>query len=299
MMSEHLKQLEAESIYIFREAAAQFERPVLLYSIGKDSSVLLHLALKAFAPGKLPFPLLHVDTTWKFKEMIQFRDQTAERLGLELLVHTNQEGLDQGIGPFSHGSRVHTDVMKTQALRQALDKGQYDGIFGGARRDEEGSRAKERVFSFRNTHHQWDPKGQRPELWQLYNGRLQPGESMRIFPLSNWTELDVWLYILQEKIPVVPLYFAKERPVVERQGTWLMVDHERMPLESGERPQNRIIRFRTLGCYPLTGGIDSNAQSVEELLEEMLQSRSSERQGRLIDQDQAGSMEKKKREGYF
>ncbi|MEC7192377.1 MAG: sulfate adenylyltransferase subunit CysD [SAR324 cluster bacterium] len=298
-MSEHLKQLEAESIYIFREAAAQFERPVLLYSIGKDSSVLLHLALKAFAPGKLPFPLLHVDTTWKFKEMIQFRDQTAERLGLELLVHTNQEGLDQGIGPFSHGSRVHTDVMKTQALRQALDKGQYDGIFGGARRDEEGSRAKERVFSFRNTHHQWDPKGQRPELWQLYNGRLQPGESMRIFPLSNWTELDVWLYILQEKISVVPLYFAKERPVVERQGTWLMVDDERMPLEPEERPQNRMIRFRTLGCYPLTGGIDSTAQSVEELLEEILQSRSSERQGRLIDQDQAGSMEKKKREGYF
>ena len=299
MMSEHLKQLEAESIYIFREAAAQFERPVLLYSIGKDSSVLLHLALKAFAPGKLPFPLLHVDTTWKFKEMIQFRDQTAERLGLELIVHTNQEGLDQGIGPFSHGSRVHTDVMKTQALRQALDKGQYDGIFGGARRDEEGSRAKERVFSFRNTHHQWDPKGQRPELWQLYNGRLQPGESMRIFPLSNWTELDVWLYILQEQIPVVPLYFAKERPVVERQGTWLMVDDERMPLEPGETPQSCMIRFRTLGCYPLTGGIDSTAQSVEELLEEMLQSRSSERQGRLIDQDQAGSMEKKKREGYF
>ena len=299
MMSEHLKQLEAESFYIFREAAAQFERPVLLYSIGKDSSVLLHLALKAFAPGKLPFPLLHVDTTWKFKEMIQFRDQTAERLGLELLVHTNQEGLDQGIGPFSHGSRVHTDVMKTQALRQALDKGQYDGIFGGARRDEEGSRAKERVFSFRNTHHQWDPKGQRPELWQLYNGRLQPGESMRIFPLSNWTELDVWLYILQEQIPVVPLYFAKERPVVERQGTWLMVDDERMPLEPGETPQSCMIRFRTLGCYPLTGGIDSTAQSVEELLEEMLQSRSSERQGRLIDQDQAGSMEKKKREGYF
>lgn len=298
-MSEHLKQLEAESIYIFREAAAQFERPVLLYSIGKDSSVLLHLALKAFAPGKLPFPLLHVDTTWKFKEMIQFRDQTAERLGLELIVHTNQEGLDQGIGPFSHGSRVHTDVMKTQALRQALDKGQYDGIFGGARRDEEGSRAKERVFSFRNTHHQWDPKGQRPELWQLYNGRLQPGESMRIFPLSNWTELDVWLYILQEQIPVVPLYFARERPVVERQGTWLMVDDERMPLEPGETPQSRMIRFRTLGCYPLTGGIDSTAQSVEELLEEMLQSRSSERQGRLIDQDQAGSMEKKKREGYF
>ncbi|MGA0251774.1 MAG: sulfate adenylyltransferase subunit CysD [bacterium] len=298
-MSEHLKQLEAESIYIFREAAAQFERPVLLYSIGKDSSVLLHLALKAFAPGKLPFPLLHVDTTWKFKEMIQFRDQTAKRLGLELLVHTNQEGLDQGIGPFSHGSRVHTDVMKTQALRQALDKGKYDGIFGGARRDEEGSRAKERVFSFRNTHHQWDPKGQRPELWQLYNGRLQPGESMRIFPLSNWTELDVWLYILQEQIPVVPLYFAQERPVVQRQGTWLMVDDERMPLEPGEVPENRKIRFRTLGCYPLTGGIDSTAQSVEDLLEEMLQSRSSERQGRLIDQDQAGSMEKKKREGYF
>ena len=299
MMSEHLKQLEAESIYIFREATAQLERPVLLYSIGKDSSVLLHLALKAFDPGKLPFPLLHVDTTWKFREMIQFRDQTAERLGLELIVHTNQDGLDQGIGPFSHGSRVHTDVMKTQALRQALDKGQYDGIFGGARRDEEGSRAKERVFSFRNTHHQWDPKGQRPELWQLYNGRLQPGESMRIFPLSNWTELDVWLYILQEQIPVVPLYFAKERPVVERQGTWLMVDDERMPLEPGETPQSCMIRFRTLGCYPLTGGIDSTAQSVEELLEEMLQSRSSERQGRLIDQDQAGSMEKKKREGYF
>ena len=299
MMSEHLKQLEAESVYIFREAAAQFERPVLLYSIGKDSSVLLHLALKAFAPGKLPFPLLHVDTTWKFREMIQFRDQMAERLGLELIIHTNQDGLDQGIGPFSHGSRVHTDVMKTQALRQALDKGKYDGIFGGARRDEEGSRAKERVFSFRNTHHQWDPKGQRPEVWQFYNGRLQPGESMRIFPLSNWTELDVWLYILQEKILVVPLYFAKERPVVERQGTWLMVDDERMPLELREMPQNRMIRFRTLGCYPLTGGIDSTAHSVAELLEEMLQSRSSERQGRLIDQDQAGSMEKKKREGYF
>ena len=299
MMSEHLRQLEAESIYIFREAAAQFERPVLLYSIGKDSSVLLHLARKAFAPGKLPFPLLHVDTTWKFKEMIQFRDQTAERLGLELIVHTNQDGLDHGIGPFSHGSRVHTDVMKTQALRQSLDKGQYDGIFGGARRDEEGSRAKERVFSFRNTHHQWDPKGQRPELWQFYNGRLQPGEGMRIFPLSNWTELDVWLYILQEKIPVVPLYFAKERPVVERQGTWLMVDDERLPLEPEEEPENRMIRFRTLGCYPLTGGIDSTAQSVEDLLEKMLQSRSSERQGRLIDQDQVGSMEKKKREGYF
>jgi sulfate adenylyltransferase subunit 2 len=299
MMSKHLKQLEAESIYIYREAAAQFERLVLMYSIGKDSSVLLHLALKAFAPSKLPFPLLHVDTTWKFKEMIHFRDQTAARLGLELLVHTNQEGLDQGIGPFSHGSRVHTDVMKTQALHQALDKGKYDGIFGGARRDEEGSRAKERVFSFRNTHHQWDPKGQRPELWQLCNGRLQPGESMRIFPLSNWTELDVWLYIMQEQIPVVPLYFAKERPVVQRQGTWLMVDDERMPLELGEVPENRMIRFRTLGCYPLTGGIDSTAQSVEDLLEEMLQSRSSERQGRLIDQDQAGSMEKKKREGYF
>ena len=265
---------------------------ILSLSINKVGLLGAHIS-------KLPFPLLHVDTTWKFKEMIQFRDQTAERLGLELLVHTNQEGLDQGIGPFSHGSRVHTDVMKTQALRQALDKGQYDGIFGGARRDEEGSRAKERVFSFRNTHHQWDPKGQRPELWQLYNGRLQPGESMRIFPLSNWTELDVWLYVLQEQIPVVPLYFAKERPVVERQGTWLMVDDERMPLEPGERPQNRMIRFRTLGCYPLTGGIDSNAQSVEELLVEMLQSRSSERQGRLIDQDQAGSMEKKKREGYF
>ena len=299
MMSEHLKQLEAESIYIFRETIAQFERPVLLYSIGKDSTVLLHLALKAFAPNKLPFPLLHVDTTWKFQEMIQFRDQTVECQGLELLVHTNQEGIDQGIGPFSHGSRVHTDVMKTQALRQALDKGKYDGIFGGARRDEEGSRAKERVFSFRNAYHQWDPKGQRPELWQLYNGRLQPGESMRIFPLSNWTELDVWLYILQEQIPVVPLYFAKERPVVQRQGTWLMVDDERMPLERGETPQNRMIRFRTLGCYPLTGGIESTAQSVEDLLEEMLQSRSSERQGRLIDQDQSGSMEKKKREGYF
>ena len=299
MMSEHLKQLEAESIYIFREAAAQFERPVLLYSIGKDSSVLLHLALKEFDPGKLPFPLLHVDTTWKFKEMIQFRDQTAERLGLELLVHTNQEGLDQGIGPFSHGSRVHTDVMKTQALRQALDKGQYDGIFGGARRDEEGSRAKEREFSFRNTHHQWDPKGQRPELWQLYNGRLQPGESMRIFPLSNWTELDVWLYILQEQIPVVPLYFAKERPVVERQGTWLMVDDERMPLEPGERPQNRIIRFRTLGCYPLTAAVKSSASSVEEIIIELLETKYSERQGRLIDNDQIGSMEKKKQEGYF
>lgn len=299
MSSAHLKQLEAESLYIFREAAAQFERPVLLYSIGKDSSVLLHLAQKAFAPARLPFPLLHVDTTWKFREMIRFRDQTAQQLGLDLRIHINQEGLAQGIGPFSHGSRIHTDVMKTQALRQALDAGRYDAIFGGARRDEEASRAKERVFSLRNAHHQWDPKRQRPELWQLYNGRLHPGESMRVFPLSNWTELDVWLYILQEQIPVVPLYFAQQRPVVRRQGSWLMVDDERMPLEPGETPEFRPIRFRTLGCYPLTGGIESTAQSVEDLLEEMLASRTSERQGRLIDQDQTGSMELKKREGYF
>jgi sulfate adenylyltransferase subunit 2 len=297
--SAHLQQLEAESIYIIREAVAQFERPVMLYSIGKDSSVMLHLARKAFAPAPLPFPLLHVDTTWKFREMIEFRDKEALRLGLELRVHTNPEGLAQGVNPFSHGSRVHTDIMKTQALRQALDAGQYDAIFGGARRDEEASRAKERVFSFRNQHHQWDPKGQRPELWQLYNGRLHQGESMRVFPLSNWTELDVWMYVLQEAIPVVPLYFAKERPVVWRNGTWLMVDDERLPLEPNETPQMKRVRFRTLGCYPLTGAVESDAATVEDLLEEMLASRTSERQGRLIDQDQAGSMEKKKREGYF
>ena len=295
----HLKRLEAESIEIFREVAASFQKPVMLYSIGKDSSVLLHLAVKAFYPAKLPFPLLHVDTTWKFKEMIEFRDRCAADLGLELMVHINQDGVQQGIGPFSHGSAVHTDVMKTQSLKQALDKHQFDAAFGGARRDEEKSRAKERIFSFRNRAHAWDPKNQRPELWSLYNGQVQQGESVRVFPLSNWTELDIWTYIELQNIPVVPLYFAKERPVVWRDGMWIMVDDERLPLEPGETPEMKKVRFRTLGCYPLTGAIESEAETLPELLAEMALSRSSERQGRVIDKDQPGSMEKKKQEGYF
>lgn len=298
-MPSHLKRLEAESIEIFREVASSFEKPVMLYSIGKDSSVLLHLALKAFFPAKPPFPLLHVDTTWKFKEMIAFRDQRAEELGLDLMVHINPDGAAAGTGPFTHGSAVHTDVMKTQALKQALDQHQFDAAFGGARRDEEKSRAKERVFSFRNRAHAWDPRNQRPELWNLYNGHVQKGESVRVFPLSNWTEMDVWTYIKLEKIPVVPLYFAKQRPVVWRDGMWIMADDDRLPLEPGEKPVMKWVRFRTLGCYPLTGAIESRAQSLTELLAEMALSRSSERQGRLIDKDQPGSMEKKKQEGYF
>ena len=298
-MPSHLKRLEAESIEIFREVASSFQKPVMLYSIGKDSSVLLHLALKAFYPAKPPFPLLHVDTTWKFKEMIAFRDQRAEELDLDLMVHINPDGVADGIGPFSHGSAVHTDVMKTQALKQALDQHQFDAAFGGARRDEEKSRAKERVFSFRNRAHAWDPRNQRPELWKLYNGQIQKGESVRVFPLSNWTELDVWAYIKLENIPVVPLYFAKERPVVLRDGMWIMADDDRLPLEPGEEPVMKWVRFRTLGCYPLTGAIESKAESLTELLAEMALSRTSERQGRVIDQDQPGSMEKKKQEGYF
>ena len=295
----HLKQLEAESIHIIREVAAEFEKPVMLYSIGKDSSVMLQLALKAFYPGKPPFPLLHVDTTWKFREMIQFRDQLARRLGLELIVHINEEGRAQGVNPFTHGSRVHTDVMKTQALKQALELHGFDAAFGGARRDEERSRAKERVYSFRDRHHRWDPKNQRPELWNLYNGRVHKGESIRVFPLSNWTELDVWQYIHLESIPIVPLYLAAERPVVERDGTLIMVDDERMPLAPGETPRLEWVRFRTLGCYPLTGAIRSHAMTLPEIIQEMLLARHSERQGRLIDHDAAGSMEEKKRQGYF
>ena len=295
----HLDELEAESIQIIRETAAAFERPVLMYSIGKDSTVLLHLAMKAFWPAKPPFPLLHVDTTWKFREMIEFRDATARRLGVDLRVHTNQEGLAQGIGPITHGSKVHTDVMKTQALRQALDKYRFDAAIGGARRDEEKSRAKERVFSFRDRHHRWDPKNQRPELWDLYNTRVHQGESIRVFPLSNWTELDVWLYIWKHGLPVVPLYLAKPRPVVERGGTLIMVDDGRLPLEPGEKPRMVKVRFRTLGCYPLSGAIESEADTLEKVIEEMLMARTSERQGRLIDHDQSGSMEEKKREGYF
>ncbi len=295
----HLKQLEAESIHIIREVAAEFDKPVMLYSIGKDSAVMLHLAMKAFAPGKLPFPLMHIDTTWKFKEMIQFRDTLAKQYGLELIVYINQEGVAQGVGPFSHGSKVHTDIMKTQGLRQALDKYQFDAAFGGARRDEEKSRAKERVYSFRDRHHRWDPKNQRPELWNLYNGRIDQGESIRVFPLSNWTELDVWQYIYLENIPIVPLYLAKERPVVERDGVLIMVDDERMPLAPYEKPVMKQVRFRTLGCYPLTGAVESSATTLPEIIQEMLLTTTSERQGRVIDHDQAGSMEQKKREGYF
>ncbi|HYC02675.1 MAG TPA: sulfate adenylyltransferase subunit CysD [Azospirillaceae bacterium] len=295
----HLRRLEAESIHIFREVAAQSTRPVLLYSIGKDSSVLLHLARKAFHPAPLPFPLLHIDTTWKFREMIAFRDALPERLGLELLVHTNEEGLRQGVNPFTHGSETHTDVMKTQALRQALDKYGFDAAIGGARRDEEKSRAKERIFSFRTVAHRWDPRNQRPELWRVYNGRIALGESIRAFPLSNWTERDIWDYIAAEGIPVVPLYFAKPRPVVRRSGTLIMVDDDRMPLNPGEAPEMLSVRFRTLGCYPLTGAVESRAATLEEIIAEMADARVSERQGRLIDQDQAASMERKKQEGYF
>ena len=294
-----LKALEAESIHIIREVAAEFERPVMLYSIGKDSGVMLHLALKAFAPGKPPFPLLHIDTTWKFRDMIAFRDATAKRLGIELLVHTNQDGVKAGINPFDHGSRKHTDVMKTEALKQALDAHRFDAAFGGARRDEEKSRAKERVYSFRDTSHRWDPKNQRPELWNLYNGRINKGESIRVFPLSNWTELDVWHYTHLEKIPVVPLYFAKPRPVVDRDGALIMVDDERMRLNEGEAPRMETVRFRTLGCYPLSGAVKSTATTVPEIIQEMLATKTSERQGRVIDHDGAGSMEQKKREGYF
>ncbi|PVE23984.1 sulfate adenylyltransferase subunit CysD [Microvirga sp. KLBC 81] len=295
----HLDRLEAESIYIMREAVAECDNPVMLYSIGKDSSVLLHLALKAFYPAKPPFPLLHVDTTWKFREMIAFRDRRVRELGLELLVHTNPDGLARNIGPISHGSEIHTDVMKTQALKQALERYGFDAAFGGARRDEEKSRAKERVFSLRNAHHRWDPKRQRPEPWQLYNGRKRKGESLRIFPLSNWTELDIWLYIHRENIPIVPLYFAAERPVVERDGMLILVDDERLPLHPGEQPQLRSVRFRTLGCYPLTGAVESTASTLPDIIRETLEARTSERHGRAIDKDTAASMERKKQEGYF
>jgi sulfate adenylyltransferase subunit 2 len=295
----HLQRLEAESIHIMREVVAECERPVMLYSIGKDSSVMLHLALKAFFPAKPPFPFLHVDTTWKFRDMIAFRQDMAKRHGLDLLVHTNTEGLELGINPFDHGSTIYTDVMKTQGLKQALDRHGFDAAFGGARRDEEKSRAKERVFSVRSTQHRWDPKNQRPELWHLYNARTLPGESVRVFPLSNWTEIDVWQYIYLEQIPIVPLYFARERPVVLRNGTWILVDDERMQLEAGERPEMKRVRFRTLGCYPLSGAIESDADSLPAIIQEMLLARTSERQGRLIDHDQASSMEKKKQEGYF
>jgi sulfate adenylyltransferase subunit 2 len=295
----HLQRLEAESIHILREVVAECSRPVMMYSIGKDSSVLLHLALKAFYPSPPPFPFLHVDTTWKFREMISFRDDAARRHGLDLRVHINQEGVSTGINPFTHGSEVHTDVMKTQALRQALDAHGFDAAIGGARRDEEKARAKERVFSFRSARHRWDPKQQRPELWRLYNTRTRKGESVRVFPLSNWTELDVWLYIHMEKIPIVPLYFAKERPVVRRDGTWIMVDDDRMPLEAGETPELKRVRFRTLGCYPLTGAVESNATTLPGIVREILLTRVSERQGRVIDHDQSASMEKKKVEGYF
>jgi sulfate adenylyltransferase subunit 2 len=297
----HLQRLEAESIHIMREVAAEAEHPVMLYSIGKDSSVMLHLAMKAFHPGKPPFPLLHVDTTWKFREMYAFRDRMAAELGVELLVHINQEGVARGINPFDHGSQVHTDIMKTEGLKQALDQHRFDAAFGGARRDEEKSRAKERVYSFRDRLHQWDPKNQRPELWNLYNGKVNRGESIRAFPLSNWTELDVWQYIHLENIPIVPLYFADVRPVVERDGTLIMVDDERMRmrLRPGEEPMMKRVRFRTLGCYPLTGAIESDATTLPEIIEEMLLARNSERQGRVIDHDETGSMEQKKREGYF
>ena len=295
----HLQALEAESIDIIREVASSFQRPVMMYSIGKDSSVMLHLARKAFAPGRIPFPLLHIDTTWKFREMIQFRDRIAKELELDLVVHSNQEGIDQGMSPFVHGSRVYTDVMKTQALKQALTAGQYDCALGGARRDEEKSRSKERVFSFRDRNHRWDPKNQRPELWNLWNTRIGPGESVRAFPLSNWTELDVWTYVHLEKIPVVPLYLSAPRPVVERDGVLIMVDDERMPLEPGETPVEKMVRFRTLGCYPLTGAVESEATTLAEVITEMLVARTSERQGRVIDHDGDGSMEEKKKEGYF
>jgi sulfate adenylyltransferase subunit 2 len=295
----HLQKLEAESIHIMREVAAEFDNPVMLYSVGKDSAVLLHLARKAFAPGKIPFPLLHVDTDWKFKEMITFRDEMAKEHGFELLVHKNQEGLDMNISPFVHGSAKHTDIMKTQGLKQALDKYGFDAAFGGARRDEEKSRAKERVYSFRDKNHRWDPKSQRPELWNVYNGKVNKGESIRVFPLSNWTELDIWQYIYLENIQIVPLYLAEKRPVVERDGTLIMVDDDRMPIEDGEEVMMKSVRFRTLGCYPLTGAIESTASTLPEIIQEMLLTKTSERQGRVIDHDSSGSMEKKKMEGYF
>jgi sulfate adenylyltransferase subunit 2 len=295
----HLRRLEAESIHIMREVVAEMRNPVMLYSIGKDSSVMLHLAMKAFYPGKPPFPLLHVDTMWKFREMIAFRDETARRLGLNLIVHVNEDGVKRGISPIVSGSQVHTQVMKTEALRQALHLGRYDAAFGGARRDEEKSRAKERVFSHRSEAHVWDPRNQRPELWKLFNTRIREGESMRVFPLSNWTELDVWEYVLAENIPVVPLYFSKFRPVVERSGTLIMVDDERLPLLPGEKPKMLRVRFRTLGCYPLSGAIESDADTLHDIIAEMRRTSTSERQGRLIDTDEAASMEKKKREGYF
>ncbi|MGD9711500.1 MAG: sulfate adenylyltransferase subunit CysD [Thermomicrobiales bacterium] len=294
-----LAALEAQAIEIIREAGTEFTNPVMLYSIGKDSSVMLHLALKAFAPSKLPFPLLHVDTTWKFREMITFRDETAKRLGIDLHVYTNEDGIRRGISPVTSGASIHTQMMKTEALRQALDKWRFDAAFGGARRDEEKSRAKERIFSHRTQTHGWDPRSQRPELWRVFNTRLKAGESMRVFPLSNWTELDVWDYVAAENIPVVPLYFAKPRPVVERDGALIMVDDDRLPLRMGEQPREMMVRFRTLGCYPLTGAIRSEADTLDAILDEMRQSRTSERQGRLIDHDESGSMEKKKREGYF
>jgi sulfate adenylyltransferase subunit 2 len=295
----HLQRLEAESIDIMREAVAESENPVMLYSIGKDSSVMLHLALKAFHPSQPPFPFLHVDTTWKFREMIEFRAATMQRLGLELIVHINPEALAMGINPFTHGSAVHTDIWKTQGLKQALDKHGFDAAFGGARRDEEKSRAKERIFSFRSAQHRWDPKLQRPELWRLYNARKNKGESIRVFPLSNWTELDIWLYIHREQIPIVPLYFAKTRPVVVRDGTLILVDDDRLPLDPGEKPMLKSVRFRTLGCYPLTGAVESTADKLTDIIQEMLLTKTSERQGRVIDHDSTGSMEKKKQEGYF
>lgn len=295
----HLKQLEAESIHIIREVAAEFDNPVMLYSIGKDSAVMMHLTQKAFAPGKPPFPLMHVDTTWKFKEMIKFRDEHVAKLGWDLIVHTNQEGVDMGVGPFTHGSAKHTDIMKTQALKQALDKYEFDAAFGGARRDEEKSRAKERVYSFRDKNHRWDPKNQRPELWNIFNGKVDKGESIRVFPLSNWTELDIWQYIHLESIPLVPLYFAAKRPVVEKDGTLIMVDDERMPIGDNEAIEEKMVRFRTLGCYPLTGAVESTATTLPEIIQEMLLATTSERQGRVIDHDSSGSMEKKKQEGYF
>jgi sulfate adenylyltransferase subunit 2 len=295
----HLKQLEAESIHIFREVAAEFDNPVMLYSVGKDSSVLLHLARKAFAPGKIPFPLLHVDTTWKFREMIAFRNEIAKKHDLNLLVHINQEGMRMNVGPFSHGSSKHTDIMKTQSLKQALNHYKFDAAFGGARRDEEKSRAKERVYSFRDENHRWDPKNQRPELWNVYNAQINKGESIRVFPMSNWTELDIWQYIYMENIEIPSLYLAKPRPVVKRDGVYFMVDDDRMPMEEGETPEMRSVRFRTLGCYPLTGAVESTAATLPEVIQEMLLTKTSERQGRVIDHDSSGSMEKKKMEGYF
>jgi sulfate adenylyltransferase subunit 2 len=295
----HLKQLEAESIHIIREVAAEFDKPVMLYSVGKDSAVMMHLTMKAFYPGKPPFPLMHVDTTWKFHEMIEFRDQRIKDLGWDLIVHINQEGVAMGVGPFTHGSAKHTDIMKTQSLIQALNKYGFDAAFGGARRDEEKSRAKERVYSFRDKNHRWDPKNQRPELWNIYNGRVDKGESIRVFPLSNWTELDIWQYIHLENIPIVPLYFAAKRPVVERDGTLIMVDDERMPIGPNDKVEHKMVRFRTLGCYPLTGAVESQATTLPEIIQEMLLTTTSERQGRVIDHDSSGSMEKKKQEGYF